>query len=49
MNEQPISVDHKSEIKSIYPDFVFKEREIQHHEEVILVFSTGISSKCLSC
>ena len=27
MNEQPISVDHKSEIKSIYPDFVFKERD----------------------
>ena len=27
MKEQPIPVDHKSEIKSIYPDFVFKERD----------------------
>ena len=27
MNEQPISVDHESEIKSLYPDFIFKERD----------------------
>ena len=25
INELPISVDHESEIKSLYPDFVFKE------------------------
>ena len=27
MNEWPISVDHESETKSLYPGFVFKERE----------------------
>ena len=27
MSEQPISVDHESEIKSFDPDFVFKERD----------------------
>lgn len=47
MNEWTISVDHRSETKSLYPDFVFREREMEHHEEVLFVFSTGISSKCL--
>ena len=27
MNERPISVDHESEIKALYPDFIFKERD----------------------
>ena len=27
MNERPISVDHESEIKTLYPDFIFKERD----------------------
>ena len=27
MNEQSISVDNESEIKSLYPDIVFKERD----------------------
>ena len=27
VNEQPISVEHESEIKSLYPNFVFKERD----------------------
>ena len=27
MNEQAISVDNESEIKSLYPDIVFKERD----------------------
>ena len=26
INERSISIDHESEIKSLYPDFVFKER-----------------------
>ena len=27
MKERPISADHESEIKSLDPDFVFKERD----------------------
>ena len=27
VNERPISVDHESEIKVLYPDFIFKERD----------------------
>ena len=27
VNEQPVSVNHKSEIKCLYPDFIFKERQ----------------------
>ena len=27
VNEQLISVEHESEIKSLYPNFVFKERD----------------------
>ena len=27
MNEQSISVDHESKIKSLHPDLVFKERD----------------------
>ena len=27
MNERPMSVDHESEIKALYPDFIFKERD----------------------
>ena len=27
MNERLISVDHESEVKTVYPDFIFKERD----------------------
>ena len=27
MNERPISVDHESEAKALYPDFIFRERD----------------------
>ena len=27
VNEWPILIDHESEIKSLYPDFVFKKRD----------------------
>ena len=27
MNERPISVDYETEIKGLYPDFIFKERD----------------------
>ena len=42
MNEWPISVDYESEIKSLHPDFVFKERDRMSWGGI--VFSIGISS-----
>ena len=35
MNEQPISVDHESQIKALYRDFNFKEEDRTSQRDTI--------------